>query len=132
MTTPIASSGRPTPADGIVATTASAAEDQARLERMVDAVRRLGEQLQATHRTLDAFVARLSVAAGDARAAAGTPVIPAPAATPSHAVRPAVGTPVRRPEPAPSVLAGARPVPPVGLAEHVRGPGGPVDGPTSG
>lgn len=129
MSTPIAATRRPVPADGAAPHPPTSPEqDRVRVERMVDAIRRLGDQLETTHRTLDEFVARLSDAARDAQAAGGQ----APAAeVPSPRVaRPAVGVPVRRPAPVAAAPApGSQRVPPAGLAEHVRAPAGTPEGP---
>lgn len=130
MTTSIAASRRLVDTDGAAPHASSPAEDRARVDRMVDAVRRLGEQLETTHRTLDVFVERLSDAARAAQAGPGRPALAPP---PARAARPAVGMPVRRPVPvdpdgAPTAgLVG----PPAGLAEHVRAPGAAPDAPVT-
>lgn len=67
----IASPGRrPVRVDGSTPQPPVRTEDRARVERMIDAVRRLGDQFETTQWTFDEFVERLSDAAREEQAAA--------------------------------------------------------------
>lgn len=94
--------------------------DAVRMERMIDAVQALGQQLAETQRTLQVFVEQLTAAAQQH----GVLPDPAQVALPAPAaLRPSVGMPVRRPEPPAPVDPNARPEPPAVLSDHVRAPG---------
>lgn len=135
MTPPVGTSGDPAPVShlpsrreiGAGAPGPQARTDAQRMERMIDAVQNLSRQLAETQQLLGVFADQLAAAAADL---AGPPsVAPAP---PVRSARPAVGVPVRRPEPPAPVDPTARPEPPSPLADFVRAPGEePPAGPTA-